>query len=272
MLEIDKVYQGDCLELMKQIEDKSVDLVFADPPFNIKKPYQDDRDNYKEWCSDWIRECFRALKEAGSFYLMTLTRHLEWKMPIMSHYGIFINVISWRNVSASHGKRSFWFEYQPIMLYGKTDKYIFNTYAQTDYEALVKYGDFRKSWRWGGYSTEYKGQLKDRWDDIPFVYAGSIHHPEAIIEQGTNRKSHPCQMPEGLAKRAIEFSTNEGAIVMDPFLGSGTTAVVCINTNRHYIGMELSPEYCAISEKRIAEAIADKKERDRQIEMWPKRL
>jgi DNA modification methylase len=77
--------------------------------------------------------------------------------------------------------------------------------------------------RWGGYSTEYKGQLKDRWDDIKFVYAGSITHPEAILKPGTNAKAHPAQMPLGLPQRAMMFSTDVGDVVLDPFNGSGTT-------------------------------------------------
>ena len=95
--------------------------------------------------------------------------------------------------------------------------------------------------------------MKDRWDDIPFVYAGSITHKEAIIEPGTNGKSHPCQMPEGIAKRAILFSSNEGDVVLDPFIGSGSTAVAAKLTKRHWIGIELSEKYCELARKRVAQ-------------------
>ena len=234
------------MEVLKQLPGESVDLVFADPPFNIGKKYSfgmDKKVNYREWTESWIVECFRILKKTGSFYLMTLPRHLDWKMPIMASKGIFINLIAWRNVSASHSKRCFWGEYQPIMLYGKTDQYKFNTYAETE--------ETNKR-RWGVYSTEYRGQLKDRWGDIPFVYAGSIKHKEAIIEPGTNRKKHPCQMPEGLALRAIKFSTDITDIILDPFIGSGTTSKVCRENNRNFIGIELNPEYIEIAKKRLA--------------------
>jgi len=131
-LPINQIICGDCLEVMKAWPDGCADLVFADPPFNIGKKYTkgDKRADYKEWCGLWIRECWRLLKDTGSFYLMTIPRHLDWKLPLLARKGIFINLIKWRNVSASHNKRSFWGEYQPIALYGKTDKYIFNTYAQ----------------------------------------------------------------------------------------------------------------------------------------------
>jgi site-specific DNA-methyltransferase (adenine-specific) len=244
-MEIDMIYRDDCLNFLPSIPDGSMDLAFADPPFNIGKAYGDRRKDYRDWCAAWISECFRVLKPTGSFYCMTITRHLEWKLPLMAARGIFISLISWRNVTASHDKRRFWAEYQPIMVYGKTDRYIFNTYAQTQDEGKR---------RWGGYTTGFRGQMKDRWSDITFVYAGSIRHPEAIMEPGTNRKANPCQMPVGLVQRAILFSTNPGGVVLDPFMGVGTTAIACLNTDRHYVGIEINPEYCRLAEERIEES------------------
>ena len=79
-LPINQIINGDCLEVMREWPDNCVDLVFADPPFNIGKKYgtSDNRKDYRQWCEKWITECFRILKEAGSFYLMTLSRHLEF--------------------------------------------------------------------------------------------------------------------------------------------------------------------------------------------------
>ena len=237
---------GDCLEVMKDWPDGCVDLVFADPPFNIGKKYTkgDSRDDYREWCKRWIAECWRILKDTGSIYLMTITRHLDWKLPLLAEKGVFINLIKWRNVSACHGKRSFWGEYQPIALYGKTTDYIFNTYAQ-------RRTILAKNIRWGGYSSSPQGQLLDYWDDIPFVYAGSIAHPEAILKEGTNSKLHPCQMPIALPSRAIEFSTNEQALVYEPFAGTGTTCVAAKMLGRRFIGIDISPEYCEIARDRL---------------------
>ena len=81
------------------------------------------------------------------------------------------------------------------------------------------------------------------WDDITFVYAGSVAHPEAILKPGTNEKVHPTQMPVGLAARCILFSTNAGDLVPDPFSGSGTTSVACIKLARRFIGIERETEY-----------------------------
>jgi len=189
-----------------------------------------------------MNQGFNILKDTGSFYLMTLTKHLQWKMPIMANSGVFINLIVWKNTTASRCARSFWLDYQPIMLYGKTDNYKFNRYS----EKIVG-----GQQRWGGYSTEYKGQMKDTWLDIPFVYSGSIKHPEAILKPGTNQKECCCQMPMGLSNRAILFSTDKNDIVLDPFSHSGTTAMSCEKLNRRWIVIEKEEKYCEVSAKRI---------------------
>lgn len=243
------LYEGDAVEVMSTLENESVDLVFADPPFNIGKQYAgvgDARSDYREWCATWIAECFRLLKPTGTFYLMTIPRHLEFKLPLMAQHGVFINIINWRNVSAAHNKRAFWSSTQPIIVYGKTKDYKFNTYAET---RQIK----QENRRWGGYSTEPRGQLLDYWDDIPFVYAGSIRHPEAIVRKGSNKKTHPAQMPIGLATRAILYSTDKDEVVLDPFMGMGTTGVACAQTGRGFIGIELSPKYYRLAVKRIKE-------------------
>lgn len=241
------IYHGDCRDILPSLP--KVDLVFADPPFNVGKNYgdtSDKRGDFREWSAEWIGGCWGLLLPTASFYFMTLTRHLEWQMPLMAKGGQFINLISWRNMAGVGSKRSFWNEYQPIMLYGKSEDYIFNTYAATDDSG------FR---RWGGYSTEHKGQLRDRWDDITFVYAGSIHHAEAILKPQTNEKEHPCQMPEGLVRRAIMFSTNEDALILDPFMGSGTTLRAAKDLGRKAIGIEIEEKYCAIAAQRMMQSV-----------------
>ncbi|MBT9167228.1 MAG: DNA adenine methyltransferase YhdJ [Syntrophomonadaceae bacterium] len=246
---LNQIFNENCFETLSRIENGSLDMVFADPPFNINKQYNGFKDknaDYYGWCYEWVKECFRALKDTGTFYLMTIDRHLPEKFAMMKKYGVFINLIKWRNVSASHDKRRFWNSTQPIMVYGKTDAYKFNTYAQVR-------NILPKNMRWGGYSTKPKGQLLDYWDDIPFVYAGSIAHPEAILKERTNQKEHPCQMPTGLVARAMLFSTDEGDTVYDPFIGSGTTAIACLKHKRNFIGSEVSPEVVLLAERRIKE-------------------
>lgn len=241
---------GDCLDVMHEIESGSVDVVFADPPFNVGKKYgnghSDKRADYYAWCEQWIEECFRVLKDTGTIYLMTIPKHLGKLYPMLDARGVFINHINWRNVSAARHPRSFWNESQPILMYGKSDGYVFNQYAQTR-----KIDP--KNLRWGGYSTEARGQMLDYWNDIPFVYAGSIHHPEAMLKPGTNKKEHPCQMPIALIERAILFSSNAGDTILEPFCGLAAGAVSAWRNERNYIGIDQSQEYLDLAAKRLAE-------------------
>jgi len=233
------LYEGDCLEVMRNLPTESVDMIFADPPFNVGKKYggksnTDNRSDYYEWCAFWIYEGFRLLKPSGTFYLMTIPRHVFRMGCEMEKHGVFVNKVEWRNVSAFHNKRGFWSSTQSIIVFGKTDAYKFNTYAQRR----------KTKWRrWGGYATKPQGQLLDYWDDIPFVYAGSVRHPEAIIKPGTNQKVHPTQMPVNLVARCILFSTNAGDTVLDLLSGLGTTGVACIKLRRRFIGVETETEY-----------------------------
>ena len=229
-----------------RLQDESVDLVFADTPFNVGKKYggynNDNRKDYYDWCSKWITKGFRLLKPTGTFYLMTLDRH-QFKIGVMMEkHGFFINNIKWKNVSNGHETKHFWPACQPILMFGKSSDYKFNTYAQYR-KTTLPWNNKRQ--------INMKGQLLDYWDDIPFVYAGSIKHPEAILLPGTNKKVHPCQMPINLIVRCVVFSTDEADIVLDPFLGSGTTAVAAEKLDRKWIGIEINSEYCKIAEKRI---------------------
>jgi len=246
-MEVNKIYNEDCLTTLSRLPDECLDMVFADPPFNVGKKYngyKDQKENYFEWQEQWISEVFRCLKPTGTFYLMTIDRNLPETLHSMSKYGLFVNLIKWQNVSASHNKRSFWMSSQPIAMYAKTDDYIFNTYAET--RETFKAWDKKRAER-------MKGQLLDQWDDIPLVYAGSIIHKEAILKPGTKQKAHLAQMPEHLPGRAIKFSTNENGLVYDPFMGSGTTAMAAIKLNRNYLGSEISPEYYNLINERITE-------------------
>jgi site-specific DNA-methyltransferase (adenine-specific) len=243
------IYNADCMEVLPSLP--KVDLVFTDPPFNIGLKYgdskskNDKKDNYEEWCADWIGKTWDRI-DNGSFYLMTIARHLQFKLPMMAKHGEFKNIIQWKNTSACRPKNNFWENFQPICFYTKGES-VFHRYAETG----------KKAERWGAWGTEPKGQLKDLWDDIPLVYAGSIKHPEAILETGKNSKAHPAQMPEGLPKRAINFSSNEGDTVLDVFMGSGTTLRAAKDLNRKAIGIELEEKYCEIAAKRLSQEVFD---------------
>lgn len=257
--DLNTIVVGDCLDVMTRMPNGCVDLVFADPPFNLGKKYGKDKDrrvDYWQWVKRWLEECWRVLNTTGSFYYMCLPQHLPFALPLMELWGIFRNVIIWKNATGAHqANYRYWPKYQPIIFYSR-DGNTYNAGAQVDPSATRRWDDKM------GY--KFKGRMGDMWLDIPFVYAGSIIHKEAIIEPGTKRKVHPCQMPEGLAERAILHSTNKDGLVFDPFIGSGTTAVAADRLGRNFFGCDISAPYVEMGLERIA---GDRKKRA-QLELF----
>lgn len=236
---------GDCLEVLPELKGK-VTLVIADPPFNLGKEF--DRkwtdEEYYAWCEALINACFDRLEANGSFFLMTIQRHVGRMMLSLGRLGHFRNMIVWLN-SSMPVKDRFCIGYQPILWYVKSlDDYIFN------------YGVERRVSRavlpWGRENTAHS--IKDIWDDIPFVSGGCMASSEAILLPGTKKKAHPAQMPIRLAERMINYCTKEGDTVLDPCMGIGTTGVACIRTGRNFIGVEEELDSFQRAEQRIAEA------------------
>ena len=235
MIDINKIYNTDTIELMKQLPDNSVDLIFSDPPFNLGKDYgvdKDKRDNYYEWCADWIKEGWRILKPTGSFYLMTIQDHLQEMLSEMKKYGIQQNIIIWKNTSMPL-KKKYSIAYQPILYFTKSKEYTYHHDADGQVtSAALPYGKKPKSFT-----------MKDLWDDIPFIAGGCMASKEAILYPNTKKKYHKAQMPLKLAQRIPLASSNDGDIVYDMFSGSGTFSVKAKELNRNYIGAELNEEY-----------------------------
>jgi DNA modification methylase len=247
---INKVICGDCPKVMKGIPDKSVDLVWADPPFNVGKDYGNGKKadmvpNYFSWCKSWIHEGFRILKPTGSFYLMNITRNIGNLQCIMNKYGVFVNLIIWKNVCSWASKRGYYPKYQPILFYGKTKDYYFDTYAQRE----------KPFARWGKMTGKMQGQMGDIWMDIPFVWAGSTQHPEAILASGSRAKIHPTQMPTNLARRVIVFSSPINGICIDLFAGVGAFEESAHDLSRRFIGIDINSDYCKIAEQRLVQEI-----------------
>ena len=241
----------DCIKGLKKIPDSSVDLIIADPPFNLGKDYgdkvDDSRTDYFEWCELWIEECFRILKETGSFYHMNYPNNIGMLQCIMDKHGVFKNMIIWKNTKMPL-KTKYVVGYQPILYYTKIEKgYTFNRMVQTKRLETFIPGIKKKK-------QDMIAQLTDIWDDIQFINAGCIPNKEAILQPGTTKKAHPCQMPVALVDRMILFSSNEGDVVLDPFLGSGVTLKGCKRNKRIGIGFEINAEYEWIIKKQYDEA------------------
>jgi DNA modification methylase len=222
-------------------------MVFADPPFNLSKEFDTEmeEDEYLDWCGSWVWLATDAIKENGSFYSMTIQEYVGSMMAHLGQRCWFRNQIIWHN-SSMPVKNRFCVSYQPILFYVRNiEDYVFNFGVQKRKStAAIPYGKSNKA-----------GSIRDIWDDIPFVSGGCMASKEAIFEPGTKKKAHPCQMPIALPARAILYSTNEGDLVLDPFMGSGSTLLAAKLNGRRAIGIERSERYCEIAAKRLEQGV-----------------
>jgi site-specific DNA-methyltransferase (adenine-specific) len=258
-LPVDQLHEGDCVENLARLADGSIDLVFADPPFNIGYNYDvyDDRkddDKYLDWSRTWMKEVTRVLKPDGTFWLaigdefaaelkVTATRELGLHMRswVIWYYTFGVNCKY--NFSRSHTH----------LFYFVKDR---NKYTFHDQEVRVPsarqliYADSR---------ANSKGRLPDNtWILRPQDVPGGISpdqdtwYVSRVCGTFKERKGwHGCQMPEQILGRAIRACSNPGELVLDPFGGSGTTLAVAKKLDRRFLGFELSPSYAANIRQRL---------------------
>jgi len=250
---MDRVIQGDCIEVMQQMPDHSVDLVFADPPYNLQlqnKLYRPNRtlvdavddewdqfasfESYDEFSRAWLTECRRVLKENGAIWVIGSYHNIFRLGAIMLDLGYwFLNDLIWYKTNPMPNFRGSRFtNATETLIWAKRDaeqkKYTFN------YQAMKNMN--------GG------KQMKNVWR-IP-ICTGA----ERIKEDG--KKAHSTQKPEALLYRVIVASTRPGDLILDPFFGSGTTGAVAKKLKRHFIGIERETDYVTIARRRIS-AIPD---------------
>lgn len=244
-----KIILGDCLEVMRQIPDNSVDMTFADPPFNLKKKYNHyedtkEKEEYLEWCKKWIGEMVRITKPSGSIFVHNIPRWLTYFAEYLNKIAYFRHWISWDSGGAPMGKTLLPNHYG-ILYYTKSKSYKEFKFYDIRYphprcrvckELLKDYGGKKDQ------AHDFGPLLSDVWSDIH-----RIRHKK-------RRDEHPCQLPVPLLERLILMTTDEGDIVLDPFVGTGTTAVAAKRLGRKYIGIDIDPQYVKISEKNLKQA------------------
>lgn len=239
-----QIIQGDCLELFKDIPDNSVDMTFADPPFNLKKKYTSYNDSlkfqeYLNWCEKWISEMVRVTKPTGSIFLHNIPKWLTYYATFLNKYAYFKHWISWDAPTAPMGK-SLQPAHYGILFYGKEQKGTKIHELRYPHKRDRKHGYLLKDY--GGKKDKlnpFGPLVSDVWTDI--------HR----IKHNKKRDPHPCQLPIHLLDRLILLATDEGDVVLDPFSGTGTTAISAKRLGRKYIGFELDNEYIEISKKKL---------------------
>jgi len=327
-----KLILGDCLQIMKKLDDNSVDLIYLDPPFFTNRQYEiiwgdkgeiasfEDRWaggilHYINWLKERVVEMYRVLKDTGSIYL-----HCDWHANAYIRVYILDNLfgqnnfrgeIIWKRYAAhSLGKNKLDMISDSIFIYSKTNDYLLNiplgeldsniinkkfpyieketgkryqhialeqnANSSSKNEVRIIYGKEYTTtlgWRWSQktfderikqnpylihftdtgrprykkYSNEYEGQpIGNLWTDIPYLSSGD-----------SERIGYPTQKPEALLERIIKASSNEGDIVLDPFVGGGTTVAVAEKLNRNWIGIDQSEQAYKKTELRLNKLITN---------------
>jgi adenine-specific DNA-methyltransferase len=244
------LFEGDCLELLGSMPDGSADLVVTSPPYNIGKEYERrlDLEVYLEQQERVISECVRVLSDTGSICwqvgnyvnkgsIVPLDAVLY---PIFASHGLSMrNRIAWHFAHGLHCTRRFSGRHETIMWFTKTDEYVFNL---DPVRVPQKYPGKKhfKGPRAGKPSCNPKGKNPgDVWA-IPNVKSNHVEKTE-----------HPCQFPVELIERLVLSMTEKEALVVDPFLGTGTAAVAAIRHGRRAAGAEISADYCRLARERI---------------------
>ena len=230
VVEINKIYNEDCIETMKQIDSESVDLIIADPPYyKIVKDTWDNQwetiEEWLDWHKLWILECKRILKKSGSFYYYGNVTNISYVKILIDKHLEYRNWITW-NKKRGRGNSNDWlFCREEILFYTKSNSYNFNKlYSDNPGTSNASKKKFKEQ----GVGK----RLSNVWDDI--------------LEMGWNNTGK-CKMsaekPVKIGIRIILSSTNQNDLVYIPFAGSGSEIEACINTKRNWIASEISEEY-----------------------------
>lgn len=238
---------NDCIDTLEKIKEKSVDLIFADPPYNLGKDFGNDSDiwsdrrKYLEWCYKWIDECFRVLKDNGTFYIMNSTQNIPFiSVYIQENYHIINDIIWSYDSSGVQSKKKYGSLYEPIIMATKSPKAKY-TFNHNDILVEAKTGakrgliDYRKN-----PPQPYNTQK------VP----GNVWEIPRVRFKMDEYENHPSQKPEALLERIIKASSNEGEIVLDPFGGSFSTGGVAVKHGRKIISMDINEEYYKIGIRR----------------------
>jgi site-specific DNA-methyltransferase (adenine-specific) len=258
-LPLNQLHQGDCLNSLAKLRDGSIDLVFADPPFNIGYEYDiyNDRmkaDEYLDWSRRWIGEVARVLKPSGAFWL-AIGDEFAAELKVIAHReaGLSLrNWVIWYYTFGVHCSKKFTRSHAHLFYFVKDPKrFTFNDEAiRVPSARQLVYFDNR---------ANSKGRVPDdTWIIRPQAIPDSFNPEEDTWYFprvcGTFKERagwHGCQMPEQLLGRIVKACSNPGEIVLDPFAGSGSTLIVAKKLTRKYLGFELSPEYCTQIQERL---------------------
>lgn len=227
---------GNALDLFQTVENESIDLIIADPPYNVGKDYENNQDRkgfdeYLDFTRRWLTQAQRVLKPEGSIYIFMGVRFISYLYDIVERdLKMFFNSwIVWHYTQGMGKTKGFSPRHDDILFFNKSNKFVFNL---DDVRVPQKYYRARNNMR--------GANPGDVWE------FSHVHY------SNPNRQKHPTQKPEGLIERMVLSSSHPGGLVLDPFSGSGTTLRVCQQLGRNAMGFEINPAYIEMSHKRFA--------------------
>ncbi len=228
---------GDAVELFKEVKSSSVDVVIADPPYNLGKNYGNNHDlkgfdEYIDFTKSWLSEAKRVLKPTGTIYVFMGVRFISYLYYILDRdLELFFNSwIVWHYTQGLGKTKGFSPRHDDILMFTKSNEFMFNL---DNVRVPQKYYRSRNNMR--------GANPGDVWEFSHIHYCNP------------SRQNHPTQKPEGIIERMVMASSNENDIVLDPFSGSGTTMRVCQQLNRNAVGFELNPDYIEMTNLRLKE-------------------
>lgn len=257
---MDKTIYQDTFEALPYLPANFADLVIVDPPYNLTKKFGTkefksmDWNEYKKWMDKWLAEVFISLKPNGTLYICS-----DWNTSIAipeiaGKYFLLKNRITWEREKGRSSGNNWKNCIEDIWFFTKSPEYTFNLDAvKLKRPVLAPYKDEQgipKDWQEDEEDDNKKYRLtapSNLWTDISIPFWSMAENTP-----------HPTQKPEKLIAKLILASSNEGDVVFDPFLGSGTTSVTAKKLNRHFVGIEREKEYVAIAEKRLEMADENK--------------
>lgn len=247
-IDSNKLLNADCLDVLCDLPDNSIDFIFADPPYNLKKKYDNWNDSldiyeYFSWCDKWIEECARVLKPGGTFAVLNIPLYAARHYAHMKEVLDFQSWITWEALSLP--VRKIMPAHYSILCFTKGKTKSFNTmnskFNQNEANMSLK------QWLCSRASCVRKRNTLNVTDREALTNLWwDIHR----LKHNSKRVDHPCQLPPDLMKRLITLFTNENDIVLDPFNGAGTTTLVAEMLNRKFIGIEFSSKYHDIASER----------------------
>lgn len=243
---MNKIFNEDVLIGIDKIKDETIDLILTDPPYCLGKDYGNDSDkktgeDYLKWMYQWIDLVLPKLKKNGSFFIFLSWQYSPEIFVYLKQKMKMVNEIIWdRRVPSMGGStRKFSSVHDNIGFFVKSNDYYFDLDSiRIPYDEITKKARTRsifvgKKWLELGYNP------KDLWS-FPRIHA-----------QDPERENHPTQKPLEIIERMIKASCPENGLVLDPFMGTGTTAIACLKNNRKYVGFEINEDYCDLIENRI---------------------